>query len=249
LSVCPALVAKIMKYSICITNYNSKDTLKRCLESVLCQIDSNFEVVISDNCSTDGSLEILEEYARNGKIKLIVEHSSRGKGRQIAFESSIGTYILSGIDTDDIIKPVLKDILRIYHEKHEGFMLSFGTFHIIPRKLVIEIGGWRDLQRFADIDFAKRIELSGKIHYFKDSSFIIERGYMKRSIFLRVKDDYMIHQCSYIIGKSVFEDIARNPLNPWYMRPLRFANAITAITIAKIKRLKKFEYNAINENS
>jgi glycosyltransferase involved in cell wall biosynthesis len=177
-----------MKYSICITNYNSKDTLSRCLDSVLCQIDSDFEIVISDNCSTDGSLEILEEYAKSGKIKLIVERSSRGQGRQIAFESSVGTYILSGIDTDDFIKPVLKDILRLYHEKHEGFMLSFGTFHIIPRKLVIEIGGWRNLQWGEDIDFAKRIESIGKIHYFVDSSHIIEKGHIKRSFFYRVKN-------------------------------------------------------------
>ena len=232
-----------MKYSICITNYNSKDTLRRCLESVLCQIDSNFEIVISDNCSTDGSLEILKEYAKSGKIKLIIERSSRGKGRQIAFENSVGTYILSGIDTDDLIKPLLKDILRTYHEKHEGFMLSFGTFHIIPRQLVIEIGGWRDLQRFEDTDFSKRIQSIGKIHYFKNSSFIIERGYVKRSIFLRLKDDYKIHQCGYIVGKNVFKDIGRKTLNPWYIRSLRFSNAIVAITIAKIKRLKRLEYN------
>jgi len=210
-----------MKYSICITNYNSKDTLSRCLDSVLCQIDSNFEIVISDNCSTDGSLEILEEYAKSGKIKLIVERSSRGQGRQIAFENSVGTYILSGIDTDDLIKPVLKDILRLYHEKHEGFMLSFGTFHIIPRKLVIEIGGWRNLQWGEDVDFAKRIESSGKIHYFEDSSYIIERGHIKRSFFHRVKENYLFYQCRYRIGLSVFDDIVRNPLYSWYMRPLQ----------------------------
>ncbi len=62
---------------------------------------------------------------------MIVERASRGQGRQMAFENSAGTYILSGIDSDDLINPVLKDILRLYREKYEGFMLSFGTFHII----------------------------------------------------------------------------------------------------------------------
>ena len=54
-------------YSICITNFNSKNTLKRCLDSIICQIDSNFEIIISDNFSNDGSAEILEEYAQTGR--------------------------------------------------------------------------------------------------------------------------------------------------------------------------------------
>src|SRR5665647_3308215 len=136
----------MVKYSICITNYNMRNTLRECLESVFSQIDSDFEVVVCDNFSKDGSREILEEYARNRKIKLIIEHSNRGRGRQIAFEYSKGDYIISGIDTDDVIRPVLKDVLREYHEKHEGYMLQFETIYIVPRHLVIAVGGWRDLQ-------------------------------------------------------------------------------------------------------
>ena len=98
-----------------------------------------------DNCSTDGSREILADYANRGKLKLIVERSSRGRGREIAFENSTGEWILSGLDMDDVFKPTLRDILKLYHEKHEGYMLSFGTVHIIPRAVVEEVGGWRDL--------------------------------------------------------------------------------------------------------
>jgi len=231
-----------MKYSICITNYNSKDTLSRCLESVLCQIDSEFEVVISDNCSTDGSIEIIEGFAKNRKIKLIVRPSSRGQGRQIAFENSVGDYILSGIDTDDVIKPVLKETLRLYHEKHEGYMLSFGTFHIVPRRLVTAVGGWRDLQFGEDVDFAKRIELIGKIHYFPDSSHIIDRGDVKRGLLYSLREEHMKYQCFYRIGLNVFRDIATNPLKPWYMRPLLFLSALFAIAVAKLKHLEKLEY-------
>jgi glycosyltransferase involved in cell wall biosynthesis len=232
----------MIRYSICITNYNSKNTLRRCLESVLCQIDSNFEIVVSDNCSNDGSLEILEEYAKTGKIKLIVAPSSRGQGRQIAFENSVGTYIISDIDTDDFIKPVLKDILRLYHEKHEGFMLAFGTLHIIPRKLVVEVGGWRNLQYYEDVDFAKRVELIGKIHYFEDSQAIIVRGSEKGHFFNRLKKAYSIYQCGYIIGKDIFHNIGRDPSHPLYMRPLLLLDALFAVALAKVKHLEKLKY-------
>ena len=232
-----------MKYSICITNYNARHTLRQCLESVLSQIDSNFEVVVSDNFSTDGSREILEEYARNGKIKLIIEHSNRGRGRQIAFENSNGEYIISGIDTDDVIKPVLKDVLRLYHEKYEGRMLSFGTIHIIPRHLVIAVGGWRDLEWGEDVDFHKQIASMGKSHYFPDATACIvgKKGRLKRDFLYRVKYRYLYYQCRYKIGLSILDDLKAER---WYKRPIELLIAIFALAVMKLKRVRRFEYKS-----
>jgi glycosyltransferase involved in cell wall biosynthesis len=232
----------LLKYSICITNYNAKDTLSQCLESVFSQIASDFEVVVCDNFSTEGSREILEEYAKKGKIKLIIEHSSRGKGRQIAFENSIGNYIISGIDTDDVIKPVLRDVLRLYHEKHEGYMLSFGTIHIIPRHLVIAVGGWRDLQWGEDVDFTKRIAFIGKSHYFPDASRIVEKkGSLKMGFLHRIRERYVYYQCRYRIGLSIFDDLRKDS---WHKRPVEFFIVLFALAMAKLRRLKKFEYSS-----
>jgi glycosyltransferase involved in cell wall biosynthesis len=232
----------MVKYSICITNYNARHTLRQCLESVLSQIDSDFEVVVSDNFSTDGSREILEECARNGKIKLVIEHSNRGRGRQIAFENSNGDYIISGIDTDDVIKPVLKDVLRLYHEKHEGYMLSFGTIHIIPRHLVIALGGWRDLQWGEDVDFAKRIEAMGKSHYFPDVGRVVgKKGHLKRGFLQRVRGRYLYYQSRYKIGFSVLDDLkAAN----WYKRPIEILIAIFALAVIKLKHVDRFGYES-----
>ena len=44
--------------------YNSERYLAECIESVLLQSYSNFEYIIMDNCSTDGSGDIAETYAR-----------------------------------------------------------------------------------------------------------------------------------------------------------------------------------------
>jgi len=212
------------------------------MESVLSQMDSDFEVVVSDNFSTDGSREILEEYAKNGKIKLIIEYSNRRRGRQIAFENSKGDYIITGIDTDDVIKPVLKDVLRLYHEKHEGYMLSYGTIHIIPRHLVITIGGWRDLQWGEDVDFAKRIESMGKIHYFPDVERIVgKKGTLKRGFLRRVREGYLGYQCRYKIGFDILDEVKADH---WYKRPLQIYIAIFALFVIKLKREHRFEYNS-----
>src|SRR5438270_344950 len=49
--------------SIGVPVYNAEPTLRRSLESLLAQDYSNFEIVISDNCSSDASLAICRQYA------------------------------------------------------------------------------------------------------------------------------------------------------------------------------------------
>lgn len=44
--------------------YNTAEYLEQCIESVLTQSYTNYEYIILDNCSTDGSLEIAERYAK-----------------------------------------------------------------------------------------------------------------------------------------------------------------------------------------
>jgi glycosyltransferase involved in cell wall biosynthesis len=52
--------------------FNSAQFLAQCIESVLAQTYSRFEYILSDNCSTDGSTEIAETYARRDpRIRLI----------------------------------------------------------------------------------------------------------------------------------------------------------------------------------
>lgn len=52
-----------MKLSIVTINYNNTVGLKRTMESVLAQSNKDFEYIIIDGCSTDGSVTIMNEYA------------------------------------------------------------------------------------------------------------------------------------------------------------------------------------------
>lgn len=63
-------------YSICITNYNTYPIVEESINAILSQIDQNFEVVVVDNCSKDGSLEILERYQKEGLIRLFVQSAA-----------------------------------------------------------------------------------------------------------------------------------------------------------------------------
>ncbi len=148
------------KYNICITQFNNASTVRQALDSILDQIDGRFQVIVVDSLSTDGSREILNEYASAGKIRLVEKKCSRGKGRQIAFENSSGDYVIANLDMDDVFRPKLNELLDFYHSKCEGNLMR-GTKNtdidqwaqnvtIAPRKLLNEIGGWPDLQLFED---------------------------------------------------------------------------------------------------
>lgn len=52
--------------------FNTASYLAECIESVLGQTYSNFEYILMDNCSTDGSYEIANSYAaRDSRIRLV----------------------------------------------------------------------------------------------------------------------------------------------------------------------------------
>jgi glycosyltransferase involved in cell wall biosynthesis len=144
------------RYSVCMTNYNSVTTLDRSLSALFQQLDDQFEVVVVDNCSTDGSLQMLEKLSGEGRLRLVTRKCTRGVGRQLAFTESKGDYVISSVDLDDEIKPLLRDAVKVYHERFEGSLMLMQGFSIAPRKLLEDIGGWRDLQTGEDWDLWDR---------------------------------------------------------------------------------------------
>ncbi|HEV2139116.1 MAG TPA: glycosyltransferase family A protein [Nitrososphaerales archaeon] len=157
-----------IKYSICITNHNTIETLRDSLESILNQIDNSFEVIVVDSLSNDGSEKVLVEYQQREKIKLITRKCSRGQGRQIALENSLGEYVISHMDMDDVYRRELLKLIAFYHAKCEGkVMVAIScpgnwtqNVTIGRRELIKKIGGWRDLQYGDDWDLWSRAALS-----------------------------------------------------------------------------------------
>ncbi|HEY2894432.1 MAG TPA: glycosyltransferase family 2 protein, partial [Pirellulales bacterium] len=66
-----------MKFSICIPNYNYERYLGRTIESILAQQDSDCEVLVSDNASTDGSVALVQSF-NDPRIRLHVNACNVG---------------------------------------------------------------------------------------------------------------------------------------------------------------------------
>ena len=66
-----------MLFSVIIPVYNIRDYLHKCLKSILCQKFKDYEIVLVDDGSTDGSSSICDEYAQNDS-RIYVIHKENG---------------------------------------------------------------------------------------------------------------------------------------------------------------------------
>jgi glycosyltransferase involved in cell wall biosynthesis len=70
---------RIPTVSICVPTYNGERYLRPCLDSVLVQTHGDFELLIVDDASTDGTPELLDAYAaRDSRVRLVRNASNRG---------------------------------------------------------------------------------------------------------------------------------------------------------------------------
>ena len=108
-----------MKLSIIIPCYNESNTIEKIINKVINQKDYDKEIIVIDDFSTDGSIEILKNFDEKKVIKLIFNNLNRGKGYCVkkGIEQSTGDIILIQdadleYDPDDykkLLKPIIND--------------------------------------------------------------------------------------------------------------------------------------------
>lgn len=94
------------KVSIIIPVYNSSYYLKKCIESVLEQTYKHIEIIIVDDCSTDNSFDIIEEYSKSDE-RIVPLRMRKNSGpsatRNFGLVHCTGDYI-GFIDSDDYVE-------------------------------------------------------------------------------------------------------------------------------------------------
>ena len=86
---------------------NGRDVIERCVESILSQDFTDLELVISDNVSDDGTIAVLEQYARaDPRVKFSVNPVNIGSHENMrrVFDLAHGTYF-RWISADDWLEP------------------------------------------------------------------------------------------------------------------------------------------------
>ena len=94
----------MVKVSIGVPVYNVEEYLRQCLNSIMEQTFTDFEVIMVDDGSTDNSFSICQEYvAKDSRFKLIhQENKGNGGSRNTCLKYMNGEFI-TWIDSDDVV--------------------------------------------------------------------------------------------------------------------------------------------------
>lgn len=103
------------KISIIVPVYNVENYLRRCVDSILNQSFTDFEVILVDDGSTDGCTTICNEYTRIDSRVSVIHKKNGGvsKARNMGISLASGDY-LAFVDSDDYIED---DFLEILYSK------------------------------------------------------------------------------------------------------------------------------------
>lgn len=114
------------KFSIIIPSYNSLTTLGECLESIKKLDYDNYEIIVVDDCSTDGSDIIAEKFlCRFVRLK---KNSGPATARNVGAEIANGE-ILFFTDTDIILTPNTLKLAEIYLRDNSDQAAFMGSFN------------------------------------------------------------------------------------------------------------------------
>lgn len=196
------------KISVIVAVYNVCAYLPRCIESLLSQNYKNYEIIIVDDGSNDGSSEIIDLYFRKNpkKIRLIrQENSGLSAARNAGLSVAEGEFV-TFVDGDDHLEKNALLTLYLEIKRASADIAIAGFFEDFP-----EFSKEINLRR-EELGFEKIMEYMSGVDGYK---FVVVWGKLyKRKLFSDVEfptgkiheDQHIIHKLYYASGKTVATD-------------------------------------------
>jgi len=119
--------------SVVFTSYNHKEYLEQALESLINQTFSNFELIIVDDCSTDGSQDILKRYAGDERVKLHLLEENSGSyvsASNYGFNYATAEYVIFAQCDDFSEKNQLYELIKSA-EENQNVAVVFSSSNLI----------------------------------------------------------------------------------------------------------------------
>lgn len=167
-----------IKFSICIPNYNGAVYLKQTIDSIMEQSYDFFEIVISDNASTDNSVEIIKSY-NSDKINLIQQNYNIGYSHNLdsATINAKGDYFIF-LGADDLLKPdalqEFNNLINLYDDNDLGII-------ICAQSEIIQNGKSIGLKNSKGGEIDKILKLKNRINISKENPLV--QSYPGKEIF------------------------------------------------------------------
>lgn len=145
------------KISILVPVYKVEKYLKRCVNSVLSQDFSDFELILVDDGSPDGCPKICDDYAGADKRVKVIHKENGGlvSARLAAFSVAEGDYLIF-LDSDDYLYP--NAVSTMYEKVKDGYDIVKGRNVGFTDAGIVRTEGSETLQDInAPIEYAKAI--------------------------------------------------------------------------------------------
>ncbi|RVT33619.1 glycosyltransferase [Acinetobacter indicus] len=128
--------------TIYIPTFNRLELLKRSINSVLSQTYSNIELIVVDDCSTDGTQDYLIEISsQDSRVRYFFKENNSGAcvSRNIAIRNAQG-YFITGLDDDDFFdSDRIEKLITAWEKKAEG-TIALSSLYKIKNKNKITFG-------------------------------------------------------------------------------------------------------------
>lgn len=183
------------KVDILLASYNGEKYIKQQIESILNQTYQNVRVIISDDCSQDGTRQILKEYEQNEKVKIFYQEENLGYVKNFEFllkQVESNFYMLS--DQDDVWKKekVEKEVTKL---KEENLSLVFSDLEVVDENLNTIIKSYN-----TDRHFNKKIQKclgSYKLQYLYNvitgCTILSKKEFIEKIVPIPINSKYVIH--------------------------------------------------------
>lgn len=191
------------RFSILIPVFNVEKYLRNCLDSVMSQTFSDFEVVIIDDGSTDASRFICDEYQEKFPDKMRVKHREN-KGLLLTRREEIGMSkgeFLIFVDSDDWVSPYLLERIDKTIRKFDSDLVIYNFLHVFPNGEKLKSGITLQHEQLFSVDRKKEL-----YNYFISTNRLntIWCKAVRRDI-IDIDADYSI--CKVTIGEDLLQSL------------------------------------------
>ena len=115
------------RFSIVVPVYNAREFIGECVDSVLGQDFADFELILVDDGSTDGSALLLDEYEKgDARVKIIHQENAGVTAARLAgLTAACGEYVLN-VDADDLLLPDALATFSTLIDTYAPDMIAYG---------------------------------------------------------------------------------------------------------------------------
>ena len=251
--------------SVIVPNYNHAPFLRQRIDSILNQTYQDFELIILDDCSTDNSKEMIEQYRNHPKVSQVVYNTENSgstfKQWNKGIELAQGEYIWVA-ESDDWCEPTLLETLVPPLEMDKNVVIGYVQSYYIVDDITIKwVSSEASLEKIVDGHFFLKRHLLYSKPIFNASMAIF-----RKSVFYQIDNSYsnykfcgdwffwgVVATCGnvFISGKALnyFRNHAGDVSTKSYNTGLNYLEEIEVLQWFSNKRLinKSEFHSAINE--